>query len=116
MLSSNGGPRKYLDKAFNFTGWTGYYFQEAIQRVATRIPPTATWSVDNKVRLSYALLTFNQLPASANINQLYNDEVYYLMGSVLDSIRIQEVDTLTDVDNKYDTYGRDLFAASGGQR
>ncbi|ESZ92408.1 cellobiose dehydrogenase [Sclerotinia borealis F-4128] len=89
-------PRKYLDNAFeNIKGWTGNVFQEAIQRVAARIPPTATWSSDNKH---------------------YYDQVYYLMGSVLESIGITEVDSLTDVDDKYNTYGRDVFAAIGGQR
>ncbi|KAG4033704.1 hypothetical protein MFRU_004g02080 [Monilinia fructicola] len=89
-------PRKYLDNTFkNFTGWTGNSFQEAIQRVADRIPPTATWSSDGKH---------------------YYDHVYHLMGSVLKSIGITEVDTVTDVNDKYDNFGRDVFAAQGGQR
>ncbi|KAJ8067286.1 hypothetical protein OCU04_004645 [Sclerotinia nivalis] len=89
-------PRKYLDNTFqNFTGWTGDDFQQAIQRVADRIPFTPTWSVDKKH---------------------YYDQVYDLMGSVFESIGVTEVNTTTDVDEKYNTYGRDVFAAVGGQR
>ncbi|KAI9642064.1 hypothetical protein NHQ30_009935 [Ciborinia camelliae] len=89
-------PKKYLDNTFgNFSGWTGETFQAAIQRVADRIPPTATWSADNKH---------------------YYDQVYDLMGSVFESINITEIDSVTDVNNKYNTYGRDVFAATGGQR
>ncbi|RAL65913.1 hypothetical protein DID88_005575 [Monilinia fructigena] len=91
-------PRHYIENTFkNFTGWTGNTFQEAIQRVADRIPPTATWSSDGRY-------------------VHYYDQVYYLMGSVLKSIGITEVDTITDVNDKYDNYGRDVFAAQGGQR
>ncbi|CAD6444578.1 077e612e-0d67-4046-bbe9-45751a8e31cc [Sclerotinia trifoliorum] len=89
-------PRHYLDNTFkNFTGWTGDDFQDAIQRVADRIPFTPTWSADKKH---------------------YYDQVYDLMGSVFESIGIKEVNTTTDVDSKYNTYGRDVFAAVGGQR
>ncbi|QSZ36635.1 hypothetical protein DSL72_006516 [Monilinia vaccinii-corymbosi] len=88
-------PKKYLENTYNLTGWTGDVFQEAIKRVAHRIPPTPTWSIDNKH---------------------YYDEVYHLMGSVLKSIGISEVDTITDVEEKYDNFGRDVFAAKGGQR
>lgn len=59
-------PRKYLDNTFkNFTGWTGNSFQEAIQRVADRIPPTATWSSDGKVCYASLLLKLDQVANKA---------------------------------------------------
>lgn len=38
------------------------------------------------------------------------------MGSVFESIGVTEVDPLTDVNDKYNNYARDVFASQGGQR
>lgn len=38
------------------------------------------------------------------------------MGSVFETIGVTEVDPLTDVNDKYNNYARDVFASQGGQR
>ncbi|KAL1311442.1 hypothetical protein AAFC00_001602 [Neodothiora populina] len=88
-------PTQYLDHAYGFEGWSSEDFQPAIHRVATRIPPTPYWSSDNK---------------------FYYDQVYSLMGSVLETAGLKEVNTSQDVDEKYNTYGRDVYAAADGLR
>lgn len=42
-------PRRYLDNAFGFEGWTADDFQPALRRVERRIPTTPTISADGKV-------------------------------------------------------------------
>lgn len=43
-------PKRYLDDTFkNFNEWSGDVFQEALQKVADRIPLSTTWSADGKV-------------------------------------------------------------------
>lgn len=51
-------PKKYLADTYgHIEGWTTDDFQPAIQRVASRIPPTPYWSADNKVKVpGYVLL------------------------------------------------------------
>jgi len=88
-------PSRYLDDAFGFQDWTAADFQPALQRVAKRIPQTSYWSADNKH---------------------YFDEVYDIMTPVLTSIGMKEVDTTTAVDSKYNTFGRQIHAASEGFR
>ncbi|KAM3086671.1 hypothetical protein ACMFMF_000616 [Clarireedia jacksonii] len=88
-------PRHYLDATFGFQGWTSDDFQPAIERVAARIPPTPYWSSDNK---------------------FYHDEVYHIMGDVLKGIGMKEVDTIANGDAKYNTFGRDVYAAKDGLR
>ncbi|EFX02560.1 cellobiose dehydrogenase [Grosmannia clavigera kw1407] len=88
-------PRAYLENTFDFDGWTVADFDAAIHRTVKRIPHTPYWSTDNK---------------------FYQDEVYGLMSNVLSSIGLNEVNNTVDVDNKYNTFGRDMFAQAGGQR
>ncbi|KAF4548552.1 GMC oxidoreductase-like protein 8 [Elsinoe fawcettii] len=88
-------PRRYLDKAFGFRGWTADDFQPALRRVERRIPTTAAISADGK---------------------FYGDEVYEVLRPVFEGLGFKEVDTNVDVDEKYNTFGRDIFAVKHGLR
>ncbi|TKX23117.1 GMC oxidoreductase-like protein 6 [Elsinoe australis] len=88
-------PRRYLDNAFGFPGWTADDFQPALRRVERRIPTTAAISADGK---------------------FYGDEVYEVMRPVFEGLGFAEVDTNVNVDAKYNTFGRDIFAVKDGLR
>lgn len=42
-------PKRYLESAFGFEGWTVDDFQPALDRVVERLPVVPTWSADGKV-------------------------------------------------------------------
>ncbi|KAF2220308.1 cellobiose dehydrogenase [Elsinoe ampelina] len=88
-------PRRYLDKYFGFQGWTANDFQPALRRVERRIPTTPAISADGK---------------------FYGDEVYEVMRPVFEGLGFKEVDTNVDVDEKWNTFGRDIFATKDGLR
>ncbi|RDW65183.1 hypothetical protein BP5796_09875 [Coleophoma crateriformis] len=88
-------PAHYIDAAFGFEGWTSADFQPAIERVVARVPQTQYWSADK---------------------EFYNDQVYGLMGSVLKTIGLAEVNTTQSVNSKYNTFGRDVYASADGLR
>jgi len=48
--------------------------------------------------------------------QFYYDQVYGLMGSVLETIGMKEVNTTSQGNDKYNTFGRDVFATDNGLR
>ncbi|PNS19707.1 Cellobiose dehydrogenase [Sphaceloma murrayae] len=88
-------PRRYLDNAFGFPGWTADDFQPALRRVERRIPTSPVISADGK---------------------FYGDEVYEILRPVWEGLNFTEVDTNVDVDAKYNTFGRDIFAVKDGLR